>query len=140
VVVLWALGDAVRLGLEVPPELRCWYRAASIERLDAVVREASETARSLTLPSEPGRLLADEYGFDVVLRDRLESARVGVFLALIERGAPPCDVSGFVALCEALQRFDHELAQVAGRAEVARALGQRAGMVSSSWWGLQVPR
>lgn len=144
VVVLQALGDALRLELEIPPELRRWYRGASLERLDAAAFEAVRTTRNLTLPVEPGELLKDGNSFDVVLRDGLESVRIGLFRALIERNRELDATLGAVPngalLYEELRRFDVELSKVASRAEVARALGARAGMISGSWWGLRFPR
>lgn len=136
VVAFGAIGDAARLNLELPPCLRGWVEAMPVERLDRAARAAMVDLASLSLPVDHRLVAEDGDGWAVAMRDRIDSSRIGMRLALVGcwRKKGWCEVEGLGELDAALAAFDQALRKVATVAEAARAMGARAGMISSGCW------
>lgn len=119
---LAAAGDAIRIGVPLPPRLSRWIGGLSRQKIDAacgfVVQELDETL----IPAGDDSMLEAA----VESRDRAESARVGVLRTCVSQRWIPYEVEGYRRLHEACARFDAVFVQRASREAIALALGDRA--------------
>jgi hypothetical protein len=132
---LGPIGDALRLGLDVPTELRRWMAALSAPDVAACLRAARDEVASWTLPA-PGAAVEkdDSFAFTLRRRDALESAKTAVARILVGRGAPGSSIPGLAALAGDLRAFDERLAAIAPRPIVEMLLGTRGELLGERPW------
>jgi hypothetical protein len=133
---LAVVGDALRLGLEVPKAVSQWMETLSVAEMEAALQALIAEARTWSLPEVSGAHAADDTTLALVIRqrDQSDSVRRAVDRALSQRGASPGEtgelaaLAVLAALADVLRAIDERLAVLLSRADVACMLGTRAAI------------
>lgn len=130
--VLEQAGDALRGGLPLPRAVARWLAGVSAETLGAVADRWVAALSSRALPSDDDDL--DTLCGAVSLRDRAESAAVGIRRACAGADRIAGEVPGFEALLATQRQLDEGLKARVSRAAAESALGIRRGLLASGSW------
>ena len=126
------IGDALRLGLDVPRNVRDWLGALSVDLLKGALASVTEETSTWSLPGDPVAPVdeADDPFLSTVIRrrDEAESVRAAVRRATRPKGHLVDDWPEYVALTEALATVDLELRRLVTRPRVLELLGARAAL------------
>jgi hypothetical protein len=129
-------GDALRLALDPPPDLRRWMERLPSKSLHAAVESlASEIARWSTPTVRAGAALDDLLSTVVRRRDEMESVLTAVRRICIARSIDIAEIASMDTLETALASKDRELAELLTRSELVAMLGLRAAF-GISWAAL----
>lgn len=125
------MGDALRLGIEIPAAIRRW--SEGLERQDlqgALASLIDETATWAIPDGDSARVAVDDPGLAFVVRrrDEAESVRLAVGRICLPRHVAPYELDGFAALETVLITLDRAIGALLSRADVVRLLGTRAAM------------
>jgi hypothetical protein len=140
VVALVVLGDAVRLGVDVP---RPVLRAAEALPTDAFRRAFAtllEESRAWSLPSEPA-LNEEEPGYEWAIRqrDEAESAIVAARRILTPRGVLLDELEEARAFDTVVRLLDFTCGGRRSRDDAERALGERVVLATRGSWVEMLP-
>jgi hypothetical protein len=123
------VGDALRLGLEVPVAVRRWFDAVPRDDLRAALLALVEETADWNLPTESVGDDADPLFTSVLRRrDEAESIRAAVRRILLPKNDAPEDIDEFNALSTVLLTIDETLRRLATRSRIVELLGTRAAM------------
>lgn len=137
---LTVVGDAMRLGVEVPSPVM--HAAEALP--DGAFRAAflalrAETATwSLPEKTDPAGALHD-YAWAVRRRDEAESIVVAARHVLAPRGTLPDQLEEVRAFDGVLAKLDFTCGGALGRTDVERALGERAVLATAGSWVGELP-
>ncbi len=134
-VALTVLGDAIRLGMEVPSPILRVAEALSDDAFRSAFRALHEETATWTLPIEPDNTgdLAD-YAWAVRRRDEAESVLVAARRVLVPRGTLPDELEEIRAFDAVLTLCDFTCGGKLGRGEAERALGERMIFARPGSW------
>jgi hypothetical protein len=153
-------GDALRLGVTLPASVREWLSSWTSENIWALAHRTREWIETVVLPGGPPSAPAvgginfdaaewfDSLEETVSARDRAESICVGLAHAIQLATARPADAAadqehpGLSSAClpalrsvaDALSAFDARLNELAPRATIEAALGDRIEMLAPRDW------
>lgn len=124
------IGDALRLGLEIPAPIRRWAAGVSQPDLGAALGSLIDETASWSLPDRDTVLAEGDpfLALAVRRRDETESVRHGVRRLCLPRGIEPRDITEFAALTTVLILIDDTMKTLLSRTSVMRLLGYRAAM------------
>lgn len=127
---LAAAGDAIRIGVALPPRLSRWLGGLSRQKLTALCALVVEELDQTLVPG------ADDPLFEpaVAARDRAESVRLGALRVCVGQRWIPYDIDGYRQLREACGRFDAALFAQANHEAIALALGDRTWLDDGPRW------
>jgi len=133
--VLMVVGDALRLGMTLPPPLYTWLRTRSADLLASTVRDLGEDLDQLLLPADA----RDDEGFDELERavaelDRAHSTQLGIVRACLAAHLVPEQLRGYAALVESLTAATRAIGDVADRDMIEDALGDRRELIDGGSW------
>ena len=125
------IGDALRMGLEIPSAVRSWMKGWSSSPISAASRSLVGEIDGLT----PSSTSDDEALAAILLkRDSVESVRVAIVRWLIDRNASTADVPALDELDRALVDLDTRLQHHVTRSAAEGLLGARAVVLGSMSW------
>lgn len=127
---LAAIGDALRLRLDLSRPVRRWLGALPQKDVDGALHALQDEATSWSLPAVDAEDVADDsaLAFVVRRRDQAESVSVAAGRSLFPRAPAPAELDALSALRAALHAVDVQLAAIVSRQEIAHMLGTRAAM------------
>lgn len=128
--ILERIGDALRLGLEIPAELRGWLRNRLPGELSEVTSQVQDRLGSLSLPGKDDDALQSL----VEKRDRAESIATAAIRHCIDQQLAPAQQDWCSAFLSSLELLDGRLSKRVSRYEVEDALGARAWLASEGSW------
>jgi hypothetical protein len=137
---LAVIGDAIRLGLEVPSPVRRAAEVLSDDALRAAFRALIDETKTWLLPVEPDR--ADDlvdYAWAVRRRDEAESVLTAARRILVPRGTLPDELEEFRAFDAVLLLLDFTCGGRLGRVDAERALGERVIFATPGSWVEALP-
>jgi hypothetical protein len=139
-VALTVVGDAIRLGVEVPAEVARAAEALPDDALRAALRALCDETATWWLPIDPdptGDLIV--YAWTARRRDEAESVIVAVRRVLVPRGTLPGELGEVQEFARSLMRFDFTCGRKLGRSDAERALGERVILATSGSWVAALP-
>jgi hypothetical protein len=124
------MGDALRLGVELPATLRRWSEGLQRPDLQGALASLIDETATWTFPEGESARLADDasLAFVVRRRDETESVRHAVRRICLPKQPDPYDLAEFWALETVLVTLDGTMGALLSRADVVRLLGTRAAM------------
>lgn len=134
--VLMIVGEAVRLGVPLPPPLSTWLRTRSADQLAGALRILDEELAQLTFPVDADD---DDEAFDALERavaelDRAHSTQLGVVRACVAAHLAPAQVEGYASVVASLTSAVKALCDVAERDTIEDALGDRRTLIDDRSW------
>ncbi len=124
------IGDALRLGIEIPWAIRRWSDGLSRPELQGALAALIDETATWTFPEgeSAGRTDDPSLSFIVRRRDETESVRHAVRRICLPQRFDPHDLAEFAALETVLVTLDSTMGALLSRADVVRLLGTRAAM------------
>jgi len=127
---LAVVGDALRLGLELPRAIRKWMEKLSVPELREVLSALAAEIVAWSLPEVGAGDVADDAGLAFVVRrrDQVESVACAVRRVVLPRSTSLAERVELAALEAVLRGIDGRLGALLSRPAVVRLLGARAAL------------
>jgi hypothetical protein len=124
------VGDALRLGVELPVTTRRWSDGLERPDLQGALAALIDETATWTFPEGESARPADDSSLTFVVRrrDETESVRHAVRRICLPKQLDPYDLAEFAALEKVLVTLDGTMGALLSRADVVRLLGTRAAM------------
>lgn len=124
------IGDALRLGIEIPRSIRQWSDGLSRPELQGALAALIDETTTWTFPEGESADRTDDpsLSFIVRRRDETESVRHAVRRICLPKQLDPYDLGEFAELESVLVALDGTMGSLLSRADVGRLLGTRAAM------------
>lgn len=125
------MGDALRLGIELPAAIRRWSDGLERPDLEGALASLIDETATWTLPEgDSARASVDDASLTFVVRrrDEAESVRHAVRRICLPRHLAPYELAEFAALETVLVTLDGAIGALLSRSEIVRLLGTRAAM------------
>lgn len=124
------MGDALRLGVELPRSIRRWSDALERRELQGALAALLDETAAWTLPIGLSAAPIDDPGLTFVVwrRDEAESVRHAVRRICLPKQLDPFELAEFATLETVLVALDRAMGALLSRADVGRLLGTRAAM------------
>jgi hypothetical protein len=124
------IGDALRLGIELPAAIRRWSDGLERQELQGALASLIDETATWTFPEGGAAVAEDDPSLAIVVRrrDEAESVRHAVRRICLPRHLDPYGLAEFAALETVLVTLDGAIGALLSRADVVRVLGMRAAM------------
>jgi hypothetical protein len=137
--VLEKFGDAIRLGVTVPPAVRGWCRALNEDTLTSILELLNREAVGWAISVSAKGNEVDELGFDLRRRDQVESALRAVAWICLRRERLPVDLLGWRECRAAVCQYDDALTSAIDRGTAESLLGPRVRLLGKHDWTERLP-
>ena len=124
------IGDALRLGIEVPRSIRRWSDGLSRQELQGALAALVDETGTWTFPEGESADPTDDpsLAFIVRRRDETDSVQHAVRRICLPKRLDPYELAEFAELETVLATLDGTMGALLSRADVGRLLGTRAAM------------